>query len=173
MLLPLPLRRRGVDGKDQRDLERVVPKALFLIEPCESSRRWSCPGPHPRPRTQECPCPSLLASSPRPARCGACCRLRERARPLRPISQALQRARAAAARRAATAARALVPRLERHESGAAGLRAERPPSAQPRIASMPTALPRRPKQARAMLTPFMLLTLSRRRLCASQIHKTT
>ena len=48
----------------------------------------------------------------------------------------------------------LVPRLERHESGAAGLRAERPPSAQPRVASMPTALPRRPKQARAMLIPF-------------------
>jgi len=64
-----------------------------------------------------------------------------------------------AARRAATAARALVPRLERHESGAAGLWAERPPSTQPRIASMPTALPRRPKQARAMLIPFVLLTL--------------
>ena len=52
----------------------------------------------------------------------------------------------------------LVPRFERHESGAAGLRAERPPTAQPRIASMPTALPRRPKQTRAKLIPFLLLT---------------
>ena len=40
MLLPLPLRRRGVDGKDQRDLERVVPKALFLIEAGRSVAIW-------------------------------------------------------------------------------------------------------------------------------------
>ena len=93
MLLPLPLRRRGVDGKDQRDLERVVPKALFLIEPCESSVGGAALNETP---LQECPCPSLLASSPRPARCGACWPLRERARPLRPPSHALQRARACA-----------------------------------------------------------------------------
>ena len=47
-----------------------------------------------------------------------------------------------------------LPRIERHESGAAGLRAARPPSAQPRIASMSPALPRRPKQTRAMLILF-------------------
>ena len=128
-----------------------MPKALFLIEPKSVSE--SCTQRTP-PRTQECPCPSLLASSPRPARCGACCRLRERARPLRPISQALQRARAGLPAVLRPPRERLDPRIERRESGAAGLRAARPPSAQPRIASMPPALPRRLKQTRAMLIPF-------------------
>ena len=116
---------------------------------------------------------AFACASPRPARCGASWPFARACPADSPNIPSAAAKSCAAARRAATAARALVPRLERHESGAAGLRAERPPSAQPRIASMPTALPRRPKQARAMLTPFMLLTLSRRRLCASQIHKTT
>ena len=129
-----------------------MPKALFLIEPCESSVGESAIiEPHSHSGMH---CPSLLASSPRPARCGACWPLRERARPLRPISQALQRARAGLPAVLRPPRERLVPRIERHESGAAGSRAERPPSAQPRIASMPPALPRRPKQTRAMLIPF-------------------
>ena len=103
-------------------------------------------------------------ASPRPARCGASWPFARACPADSPNIPSAAAKSCAAARRAATAARALVPRLERHESGAAGLRAERPPSAQPRIASMPTALPRRPKQARAMLIPFMLLTLARRLL---------
>ena len=142
MLLPLPLRRRGVDGKDQRDLERVVPKALFLIEPCESSAVELHSTKPPFALRNICPCPSLLASSPRPARCGACCRLRERARPLRPISQALQRARAGLPAVLRPPRERLAPRIE---SGTIGL---------PRVASVPTAPPRPPKRARAMLVPF-------------------
>ena len=104
---------------------------------------------------------AFACASPRPARCGASWPFARACPADSPNIPSAAAKSCAAARRAATAARALVPRLERHESGAAGLRAERPPSAQPRIASMPTALPRRPKQARAMLTPFMLLTLVR------------
>ena len=159
-----------MEKKDQRDLERVVPKALFLIEPKSLSESCTQRNP-PSHSGMPLPLPPRLLPSPRAMR-----RVLPFARACPAASPNLPSAAARscrAARRAATAARALVPRLERHESGAAGLWAERPPSAQPRIASMPTALPRRPKQARAMLTPFMLLTLSRRRLCASQIHKTT
>ena len=101
-----------------------------------------------------CTLETLPSLSPRPARRGACWPLRERARPLRPPSHALQRARASAP----LAANA--PRAARSEARATriwrtpGSRAERRPSAQPRIASMPTALPRRPKQARTMRIPF-------------------
>ena len=101
-----------------------------------------------------CTLETLPSLSPRPARRGACWPLRERARPLRPPSHALQRARASAP----LAANA--PRAARSEARATriwrtpGSRAERRPSAQPRIASMPTALPRRPKRALAVLIPF-------------------
>ena len=97
---------------------------------------------------------AFACASPRPARCGACWPLRERARPLHPPAQALQRARACAP----LAANA--PRAARSKARATrmwctpGSRAERQPSAQLRIASMPTALPRRPKRAHAMLIPF-------------------
>ena len=172
MLLPLPLRRRGVDGKDQRDLERVVPKALFLIEPCESSVGGAGCTQRTPPRTQECPCPSLLASSPRPARCGACWPLRERARPLRPISQALQRARAGLPAVLRPPRERLVPRIERHESGAIGLPVGALLSAAPRVASMPSALPRRPNQTRAMLISFYAADAPSA-ACAPRRSKTT
>jgi len=96
------------------------------------------------------PCPS----PPRPARRGACWPY---ARACPADSPNIPSAAARSCRLPAVLRpprERLAPRLERHESGAAGLRAERPSSAQPRIASMPTALPRRPKQARAMFIPF-------------------
>ena len=169
MLLPLPLRRRGVDGKDQRDLERVVPKALFLIEPCESSVGGAAHSTN-TPSHSGSPCPSLLASSPRPARCSACCRLRERARPLRPISQALQRARAGLP----AVLRPPRERLseDRGESGTIGLPVGALLSAAPRIASMPPALPRRPNQTRAMLIPFYAADAPSA-ACAPRRSKTT
>ena len=47
----------------------------------------------------------------------------------------------------------LVPRLERHKSGAHPDRGQSDGPARSRIAAMPTALLRRPKRARAMLIP--------------------
>jgi hypothetical protein len=71
--------------------------------------------------------------------------LRERARPLRPISQALQRARAGLPAVLRPPPRE-PPRIERRESGTIGSR--------PLVAFIPTAPPRPPKQARAVLIPF-------------------
>jgi hypothetical protein len=81
--------------------------------------------------------------------------LRERARPLHPPAQALQRARACAplAANAPRAARCLRGSSDMNLAHTR-IAAERRPSAQPRIAAMPTALPRRPKQARTMRISF-------------------
>ena len=92
MLLPLPLRRRGVDGKDQRDLERVVPKALFLIEPKITVRGSVDVCNHRTPfAVSGMPLPAPPLAPRDAARLG---HLRERAQPIRPISQALQQNRA-------------------------------------------------------------------------------
>ena len=160
MLLPLPLRRRGVDGKDQRDLERVVPKALFLIEPCESPSASNPPLALRKPL----PLPPRLLPSPRAMR-----RVLAFARACPAASPNLPSAAARscrAARRAATAARA----ARSEDLAQSDCRSEL--SAAPRIASMPPAFPRRPNQTRAMLIPFYAADAPSA-ACAPRRSKTT
>ena len=152
---------------------RVVPKLLFLTENFGSSQPLLDPTFARLAETcrRDSFCHGCLSPRPSP---GATQR-EMRAAPARALSPRPTTTTAAspcpAARRAATAARAARSE-DRGESGTIGLPVGALLSARPRVAFMPTAPPRPPKRARAMLVPFYAAD-ARRRLLRPRRSKTT